>query len=348
MSKKCVFVAMSGGVDSSMSAYLLKQQGYDVQGIHLEMSPDDRPLSQADHADLERTCHLIGIRLHYLNAKSDFKDKVISYFCEEYLQGRTPNPCVRCNRTIKFGRLLDTILKMGGDYLATGHYSRVQCTEIGYLLLKGVDKSKDQSYFLYVLGQWDLARILFPLGGLHKSEVKKLAASLGLPAATRRESQDICFLPDGDYHAFLARYAIPEPGEIVDTEGRVIGWHKGLIYYTIGQRQGVGISGKERLYVVKLDADTNRLIIGPADKLLKNGLIAYNLNWISGKVPHRLSGITCKVRYRSADIKATLKVHDGTAEVRFAEAQKAIAPGQSIVFYQDEVVLGGGIIGETA
>jgi tRNA-specific 2-thiouridylase len=344
---KRVFVAMSGGVDSSVTAYLLKEKGYSVQGVHLELSPEDDPFSQADHADLERTCDIIGIPLDYLDARNDFEDTVITYFCEEYLRGRTPNPCIRCNHHIKFGLLLDKVLKMGGDFLASGHYARVRSDGSQYLLLKGIDASKDQSYFLYILGQSELAHVLFPLGDLHKSEVKKLAASLGLPAVKRKESQDICFLPEGDYRAFLNRHITAEPGEIVDTAGKVMGRHKGLVYHTVGQRQGIGVSAKERLYVVKLEAGTNRLVIGPEDNLLKSGLKASKLNWISGTAPYEVSELTCKVRYRALEVKVALAVRNGIAEVHFAEPQKAIAPGQSIVFYQDYVVLGGGLIDET-
>jgi tRNA-specific 2-thiouridylase len=279
MSKR-VFVAMSGGVDSSVTAYLLKEAGYEVQGIHLELPVGDTPIPETDHSDLEKTCEALNIPLHYLKVETEFKEKVIGYFCEEYNQGRTPNPCVQCNRNIKFGILLDRVLEMKGDYLATGHYARIDRIEADYRLLKGVDKSKDQSYFLYLLGQRELEHVLFPLGGLHKTQVKKIAVKEGLPAAVRRESQDICFLPDGDYHAFISSRVSSEPGEVVDVAGRVVGRHKGLAYYTIGQRQGLGISSQEPLYVIKLDSrtvDSNR----PVESLFKTSLIAKNLSWIS-------------------------------------------------------------------
>jgi tRNA-uridine 2-sulfurtransferase len=346
MSKR-VFVAMSGGVDSSVTAYLLKKAGYEVQGIHLELPAGDTPVRETDHSDLENTCQALSIPLHYLKVETEFKEKVIDYFCEEYYCGHTPNPCVQCNRNIKFGLLLDRVLEMKGDYLATGHYARIDHTEGDYRLLKGVDKSKDQSYFLYLLGQRELEQVLFPLGGLHKTQVKKIAASEGLPAAVRRESQDICFLPDGDYHTFISRRISSEPGEIVDAEGRVVGLHNGLAYYTIGQRQGLGISSKEPLYVIELDSKKNQIIIGPVNRLFKTGLIAYNLSWVSGKTPERITEVSCKVRYRTPEAKATLSVEKNLAEVCFESPQRAIAPGQSVVFYRGEAVLGGGIIGSS-
>lgn len=343
-----VFVAMSGGVDSSVSAHLLKEAGYDVSGIHLELSPNLKATPEADHADLERTCRLINIPLFYLHLETEFRNRVIEYFCEEYSHGRTPNPCIRCNKNIKFGLLLDRVTEMGGDYLATGHYARVEPAEAGYRLLKGVDPRKDQSYFLYVLGQKELARVRFPVGGMRKAEVKQAAASLGLPAATRRESQDICFIPDNDNRAFISSHLTLTPGEIVNTEGQVLGRHQGLAYYTVGQRQGTGISARDRLYVIRLDTAANRLVLGAQSQLFSSRLTACNLTWISGQSPQDSIEVAAKVRYRSAEAEATLRVEGEKAEVCFQEPQKALAPGQSVVFYQGDVVLGGGIIGETA
>jgi tRNA-uridine 2-sulfurtransferase len=346
MSKR-VFVAMSGGVDSSVTAYLLKEAGYDVRGIHLELSTQDTPAPEIDHQDLEKTCDILHIPLDYLHAEIDFKEKVIDYFCEEYNYGRTPNPCVSCNRNIKFGVLLDWIQEMGGDNLATGHYARVESREAGFRLLKGVDAAKDQSYFLYTLGQRELSYVLFPLGDLHKTKVKKISAELGLPAAKGRESQDICFLPDGNYHAFIAKHIVSKPGVIVNVEGRELGLHRGLANYTIGQRQGLGISNPEPLYVIKLDPESNRLVVGPVEKLFKKGFQAYNLTWISGEAPEGILDVTCKVRYRTPEVPASLEVKNGKAEVCFSTPQRAIAPGQSAVWYRDEAVIGGGIIDET-
>jgi tRNA-uridine 2-sulfurtransferase len=340
---KRVFVAMSGGVDSSVTAYLLKQAGYVVEGIHLELT-GGQETSADDHDGLEATCRILGIPLHYLNAKGEFEDKVVGYFCEEYNRGRTPNPCVRCNKNIKFGMLLERILAMGGDYLATGHYARVEISPAGYGLLKGVDSTKDQSYFLYVLGQKELAHVLFPVGGMYKKDIKNLALDLGLPAATRRESQDICFVPGGDHRAILSRRLVPRPGDIVDTQGKVKGQHKGLAFYTIGQRQGMGVSADKALYVINMDPINNRLVIGPQEFLFKKNLVAGNLNWISGQPPQNNIEIMARVRYRALEAKAFLSITNQKAEVNFVEGQRAIAPGQSVVFYQGEFVLGGGII----
>jgi tRNA-specific 2-thiouridylase len=342
-----VFVAMSGGVDSSLTARILKAAGYEVSGIHLELSPVPKLNSEEDHADLERTCQMINIPLYFLHLESEFKNKIISYFCEEYSRGRTPNPCVRCNKSIKFGLLLDKVREMGGDRLATGHYARIEASTAGSRLLKGMDASKDQSYFLYALGQRELAQTLFPLGDRCKKEVKQLAAELNLPAARKRESQDICFIPDDNQRAFLAGHLTPQRGEIVDIEGHILGQHQGLPYYTVGQRQGTGISVGERFYVIRLDSENNRLVVGPQDQLFKNRLIADNLSWVSGWPPRGKTAVMAKIRYRSPEASATLEVKGDRAEVNFTEMQRAIAIGQSVVFYQGEIVLGWGIISET-
>jgi len=343
MSKGNVFVAMSGGVDSSLSAYLLKKEGYRVSGIHLEMKAEAQFVPE-EHAELEQTCQILEIPLHYLHVETEFRERVIEYFCEEYALGRTPNPCVWCNRRIKFGVLLNRILAMGGDFLATGHYARVRYSDSLYHLLKGIDRDKDQSYFLYILDQSVLSRVIFPLGGMYKNQVKKMATDLGLPAAKRQESQDICFLPDKDYAAFVALHRQPVTGEIVDTTGRVLGQHRGLIYYTVGQRQGIGIGGSNRMYVIRKEATTNRLIVGIREELYRDSLLADNLNWISGMAPAGKIEVTCKIRYRSPEVEATVEMKGPVAEVRFKEPQLAIAPGQSVVFYRNEEVIGGGII----
>jgi tRNA-uridine 2-sulfurtransferase len=338
---------MSGGVDSTVSAHLLKEAGFAVTGIHLELFQSPGSGSGQEHADLEDACKRLDIPLVYLRLEDEFGRRVIDYFCREYSLGRTPNPCIRCNQQIKFGLLLDRALELGGKYLATGHYARVEHSGNEYRLLKGADPLKDQSYFLYVLGQKELARVLFPVGGLKKVEVKRLAAGLGLRAATRPESQDICFIADNDSRAFISAHLKNIPGEIVDTSGQVVGRHQGLAFYTIGQRQGMGVSAKERLYVIRLDSAGNRLVIGPGDRLLRQNLTADHLNWIAGRPPQGNSAIRAKLRYRSEEAEAGLQIDDGKARVSFKEPQRAIAPGQSIVFYQGEMVLGGGIIAET-
>jgi tRNA-specific 2-thiouridylase len=333
-------VAMSGGVDSSVAAALLKQDGHDVSGIHARLWPDAIPAL----TELERTCKLLGIPLHKLELEEEFRRQVVDYFTGEYGRGRTPNPCVVCNQQIKFGPLMSRALEMGADYLATGHYARIEPSPEGYRLRKAADQSKDQTYFLYILGQRQLERLLFPLGELRKDNVKKMAAKMGLPTSSRSESQDICFVPDNDYRAFIAGQLSFQPGDIVDIKGTVLGQHEGLAKYTVGQRQGLKLSSREPLYAIELDAANNRLVVGSKDLLLHSVLLASQLNWVSGRAPASPINIKAKVRYKAPEVAAELRVNNNGAELRFAEPQQAIAPGQSVVFYQDDCVLGGGII----
>jgi len=339
MSKRRVFIAMSGGVDSSLAAALLKEAGYEVSGVYMQLWSDHNPIP-----DLERTCQLLDIPLHKLNLEAEFQSLVIDYFCREYSLGRTPNPCIVCNQHIKFGLLLNKVLEMGADYLATGHYARVEHSPNGYRLLKAVDLTKDQSYFLYNLGQSELQHLLLPLGDLYKEEVRSLASKLVLPTSSTHDSQDVCFIPDNDYRSFIARHITLEPGDIVDTEGDVLGKHKGLAQYTVGQKQGLGLTSGERIYVLKLDSANNRLVVGTQDQLLSNTLIAGKLSWASGEAPKQPVNIRAKIRYKAPEVAAKLQPGNGVAEVNFHQPQRAIAPGQSIVFYQGDTVLGGGII----
>ncbi len=345
MSQKRVAVAMSGGVDSSLTAALLKEAGYEVSGVYMQLQADHS--QDAIISDLECTCHLLNIPLIKLNFEAEFQSLVIDPFCHEYSRGRTPNPCIACNQYIKFGVLLDRVLQMGADYLATGHYARIEHSPNGYNLLKAVDLSKDQSYFLYTLGQRELNHLLLPLGNLHKAEVRRLAAELGLPTSNRRDSQDVCFIPDNDYQSFVARHIPLKSGDITDIEGKVLGRHNGLARYTVGQRQGLGLASNRRLYVLKLDAASNRLVVGTTDQLLNNTLLATKLSWVSGGAPKEPSNITAKIRYKSPEVKAKIHVDNGVAKVNFHQPQRAIAPGQAVVFYQGDAILGGGIIEDT-
>jgi tRNA-specific 2-thiouridylase len=342
MSQKRVAVAMSGGVDSSVAAALLKQAGYEVSGVYMQLWPDDNlPLTLSE---LEHTCQLLDIPLYQLDLKMEFQRLVIDYFCQEYSRGKTPNPCVACNQHVKFGLLLEKALEMGAEYLATGHYVRIESMPDGYRLLRAVDITKDQSYFLYTLGQRQLGHLLSPLGELSKEEVRSLAAELGLPSSNRHDSQDVCFIPNNDYRSFIAEHVSLQPGEIVDITGKVLGKHDGLARYTVGQRQGLGLASNEQLYVLELDAVNNRLVVGNKDQTLHNVLVASELSWVSGKAPAESMNVTAKVRYKATEVVAELYPNDGVVEVRFVEPQRAIAPGQSVVFYQGDVVLGGGII----
>jgi tRNA-specific 2-thiouridylase len=335
---------MSGGVDSSVAAALLKEAGYEVNGIYLELWSDQN----RDISELEHTCRLLDIPLRRLNLEKQFQGLVIDYFCQEYSLGRTPNPCIACNQRIKFGLLLNRVLEMEADYLATGHYARVECSPDGHHLLKAIDLNKDQSYFLYTLGQQELQQLLLPLGNLHKLEVRKLAAKLGLPTSSRDDSQDVCFIPDNDYRSFIARYIPLEPGDIIDTKGKVLGRHEGLAQYTVGQRQGLGLASNSRLYVLRLDAAANSLVVGTKDQLLSNALLANKLSWVSREAPREPINIMAKIRYRAPEVKAKLHLRDRAAEVHFLKPQRAVAPGQAIVFYQGDAVLGGGIIEDAA
>jgi tRNA-specific 2-thiouridylase len=342
MPKKQVAVAMSGGVDSSLAAALLKEAGYEVSGVHLKLWAN--PDRKNNLSVLEQTCQLLDIPLRKLNFEGVFRRLVIGYFHREYNRGRTPNPCIMCNHHIKFGRLLTRVLKTGADYLATGHYARIKNSPNGYGLLKGDDPTKDQSYFLYTLGQRELKYLLFPLGNLKKTEVRRLATQRGLPTNNRPESQDICFIPDNDYRAFIARHTPATPGDIIDSSGHTVGRHSGLAYYTIGQRQGLGLSLNDPRYVLKFDVAGNRIVVGTKDQLLKSSLSAGKLTWVRGTPPSELNNIKTKIRYGALEAPAKLDINDGNAKIQFHEPQSAITPGQAIVFYQDEEVLGGGII----
>jgi len=342
MSQKRVAVAMSGGVDSSVAAALLKQAGYNVSGIYMQLWSD--PNIERTMSDLEHTCQLLDIPLYKLDLETEFHRLVIDYFCREYSLGRTPNPCIVCNQHIKFGLLLDRALEVGAEYLATGHYARVERSADGYRLLKAADLGKDQSYFLYTLGQGQLKHLLLPLSELSKEKVRRLAAELGLPASSRRDSQDVCFIPDNDYRSFVAEHVSLQPGDTVDITDKVLGKHGGLAQYTVGQRHGLRLASGGQLYVLRLDAASNRLVVGTKDQLLHNGLTASRLSWVSGEAPKEPISVMAKVRYKAPEVAAELYPSNGTAEVRFVEPQPAIAPGQSVVFYQGDAVLGGGII----
>ncbi len=350
-----VVVAMSGGVDSSVAAALLVEQGYDVIGIMLRLwAEDDVPDAAGNRcctpdaqALARRVAAHLGIPFYILDVQAPFKARVVDFFVNEYSAGVTPNPCLQCNRHIRFGHLLRHALALDARYLATGHYARVRQAGGRYQLLKGVDERKDQAYVLHVLTQNELAHALFPVGGYTKPEVRELARARGLPVADRSESQDLCFLADGDYRRFLARHAPQalQPGPILDTTGRILGQHQGLPFYTIGQRKGIGVSGPEPLYVLATDGARNALIVGTRAELGRRQFVAQNINWISGEAPPQPFGCTVKIRYKAAEVTATVTPLEGSrAQVVCAEPLRDITPGQAAVFYAGEVVLGGGII----
>ncbi len=373
-----VVVAMSGGVDSSVAAALLVEQGYEVIGVMLRLwaegaSPSLPPLTGRGETNaalpasggrvqgFNRCCSVesihdaravadrLGIPFYVINAEQPFKENVVDLFVREYIAGRTPNPCLACNRRIRFGFLLAYARSLGARFLATGHYARIRRGADGrYQLWRGADRSKDQSYVLSVLGQAELAQALFPVGEYTKPEVRALAAARGLPTASRIESQDLCFIADGDYRRFLAEHAADgiRPGPILDRQGRRLGTHRGLPFYTIGQRSGLGVAASQPLYVLALDVTRNAVIVGTAADLGQRWLRAEQVNWIAGEAPSGPLQAAVQIRYRAEAVSATILPHGDGVEVHLADPLRAITPGQAAVFYDGDICLGGGIIVE--
>jgi tRNA-specific 2-thiouridylase len=342
-----IVVAMSGGVDSSVAAALLAAEGHDVLGVSLRMWEEHRgPRVCSDHRGAAEIARLLGISHTLIDLRGQFDDMVVKPFAKEYLQGRTPNPCVTCNRDFKLGKLLRWARERGAAYVATGHYARVARKPAGSesALFRGADRAKDQSYFLFSLSQDQLAHTLFPLGDMQKSDVRARARRLGLPAAERPESQDICF---GDYKALVRSYAQENEavgGDVVDRTGKVLGKHSGIHGVTIGQRRGLGISAVEPLYVVEIDSGTKRVVVGKKDQLSCVGLLAGNVSWLETPDAARLEA-EVQIRYRAPAVPCVISpAVDGACEVRFKEAYPAVTPGQAAVFYRGEQVLGGGWI----
>jgi tRNA-specific 2-thiouridylase len=352
-----VLVALSGGVDSSVAAALLVERGYEVIGVMLRLWAEDGPGSpranrcctpEAVHRAY-RVADRLDIPFHLINAEAAFKSQVVDYFIAEYGAGRTPNPCIPCNQTIRFSLLLNRALALEATFLATGHYVRVRHGENHCQLLRGRDPHKDQSYFLHRLTHKQLAHILFPVGELTKDGVRAIARQRGLPVAEQPESQDVCFLAGGDYRHFLARQAphLFQPGPIRDTSGRALGQHQGLPAYTIGQRKGLGIAASEPLYVLAIDPMENTLIVGTAEELSQDECIAERMHYIGGEEHTTAFRATAQIRYRARATPVTVTpLPHQRAHIHFASPQRAITPGQSVVLYDDEVVLGGGAICE--
>lgn len=349
MRNKKVAVAMSGGVDSSLTAALLLERGFEVVGVTMLLSESGGERSCCSSSEVEdarAVCQHLEIRHYVADFREIFRDKVENYFVAEYLSGRTPNPCVRCNREIKFGRLFEFAQDLGADYLATGHYARIIFEEGRFKLKKAVDERKDQSYVLYNLTAEKLSRILLPLGEFSKSETRRLAEEKNLPVAHKPDSQEICFVPNNDYKKFISSRCrgaqALKSGNIVDASGKILGHHNGIANYTIGQRKGLGISNPTPLYVTRLDALKRRVIVGSNSELFSDDLRAENVQWIYK--PQNPATLGAKIRY-GAKISACEVFEEGNLlRVKFFEAQRAITAGQSIVFYAGEEVLGGGTI----
>lgn len=344
---------MSGGVDSSVAAALLKEQGYDVIGMMLRLwsepgkEDSNRCCTPDSMAQARRVAAKLDIPFYVIDAKDVFHNTVVQYFLDGYARGETPNPCLICNRQIRWTFLLDHALALGADFMATGHYVRIRKAENNYQLLRAVDKSKDQSYVLHVLNQEKLARALFPIGDYPKTEIRAIAEKFGLPTASRKDSQDLCFLAGEDYRNFLQRNGAEmlQPGEILTRDGRSIGEHTGLANYTIGQRKGLGVASLVPLYVLGKDSATNTLIVGTQDELGSRELTARDVNWLSGKTPKEPFRAAVKIRYTAKEAEALITPRDGNlVKVEFDASQRDITAGQAAVFFQSDLMIGGGII----
>ena len=349
-----VVVGMSGGVDSSVAALLLKENGFEIECLFMKNWDEDEICPAAiDYKDALQVCNTLNLPLHSVNFSEQYQELVFSHFLNSYRSGKTPNPDILCNKEIKFKVFLDYALELGADHIVTGHYARIEKIKNVYHLLKGTDSAKDQSYFLYLLGQKELAKSLFPLGNMEKKEVRRLARKANLITHEKKDSTGICFIGERNFTQFLKKYIPPEPGDIFTIDGNKVGIHDGLMYYTIGQRKGIGVGGgfsdKEApWYVVEKDHEKNQLIIAQGHdhpSLYRTALKAVDLHWIHSDSSNLPETVTAKIRYRQDDQSCTLNTENqNSVFVHFEKPQFAVAPGQSIVFYDGEVCLGGGII----
>lgn len=358
MAKKKVVVGMSGGVDSSVAAYLLKEQGYDVVGVTMQIWQDEEEITQEENGgccglsaveDARRVAAALEIPYYVMNFKKEFKENVMDYFVAEYLKGRTPNPCIACNRYVKWESLLKRSMEIGADYIATGHYARViQLSNGRYALQQSATTAKDQTYALYNLTQHQLAHTLMPVGEYTKDEIRAIAEKIGLRTANKPDSQEICFIPDNDYAGFIDREAagkVPKPGNFVLADGTVIGQHKGITHYTVGQRKGLNLAMGHPVFVTEIRPETDEVVIGEAEDVFGDTLMANHLNFMTIEDFKDEIQVRAKIRYSHKGAECIVKkVGEDLVECRFKEPVRAITPGQAVVFYQDDIVVGGGTI----
>ena len=354
-----IMVGMSGGVDSSVSAYLLQQQGHEIAGLFMKNWEDDERFgacqAEEDADDARLVARKLGIALHERNFAAEYWDRVFTHFLDEYKAGRTPNPDILCNREIKFSTFLEHAQVLGAECIATGHYVRRRQRDDQWQLLRGIDTGKDQSYFLYTLGQSQIAATHFPVGEIEKPQVREIAEKIGLHVHNKKDSTGVCFIGARDFKGFLSAYIPAQPGDMITEDNTVIGKHDGLMYYTLGQRQGLGIGGVaggsgEPWYVVDKDLANNRLIVGQGHHhpaLYSQSLRASELSFVAGSAPKSTFRCTAKTRYRQADEACTVTIQGNSMQVAFDAPQRAVTPGQSVVLYDQEVCLGGGIIDTT-